>query len=33
MAQAAATGYAVCAFLVGWVAGRLTRALRANRLD
>tara|TARA_R100000935_G_scaffold15259_3_gene30335 strand:+ start:4421 stop:4702 length:282 start_codon:yes stop_codon:yes gene_type:complete len=33
MAQAAATGYAFCAFLVGWVAGRLTRTLRANRPD
>ena len=33
MAQAAATGYAVCAFLAGWLAGRITRELRANRPD
>ena len=33
MAQAAATGYAVCAFLAGWLVGRITRELRANRPD
>ena len=32
-AQAAATGYAVCAFLAGWLVGRITRELRANRPD
>lgn len=30
-AQIAAIGYAVCAFLAGWLIGRITRQLRATR--
>lgn len=33
MAQGAAVGYALCAFGVGWLVGRVTRELRATRVD
>ncbi len=33
MAQSAATGYALCAFGVGWLVGRVARELQATRVD
>jgi len=32
-AQIAATGYALCAFLTGWLVGRLVRQIRESRVD
>ncbi len=32
-AQIAASGYALCAFMTGWLVGRLVRQLRDTRID
>ncbi|MBA97697.1 MAG: hypothetical protein ACU0CQ_10300 [Sulfitobacter sp.] len=33
VAQGAAIGYALCAFAIGWMAGRITREFQATRIE